>query len=185
MNDEKPESLDALAQGFARLPNVDVPPALEGRILYSLLNAGALRRTPRRIWLRLVGLGAALVLFGAGLGIGAQFVRSRLTATTTREPQYLLLLYNGAGPRVEDVAAHRRWASELAAHGHAIYGERLDAFATRIEHGVPTAAPPAGTLLAGFFIVSAPSASVAETFAASSPHARHGGRVVMYRIRPT
>jgi|HubBroStandDraft_6_1064221.scaffolds.fasta_scaffold10433_5 hypothetical protein len=185
MNDDKPESLDRLAQGFARLPNVDVPPGLEGRILHSLLNAGVLRRTPHRVWPRLVGLGVALVLFGAGLGIGAQFARPRRIATTTREPQYLLLLYSGAGPQVEDVAAHRHWASDLAAHGHAIYGERLDAFATRIEHGVSTTAAPADTLLAGFFIVSAPSANVAETIAASSPHARHGGRVVMYRIRPT
>jgi len=185
MNDENPDSLDGLAQGFARLPNVDVPPGLEHRILHSLLHAGVLRRTPHRIWPRLVGLGAALVLFGAGLSVGAQFARSRHAATTTREPQYLLLLYNGTGPQLEDVAAHRRWASDLAAHGHAIYGERLDAFATRIEHGVPTAAQPVDTLLGGFFVVSAPSASVAETIAASSPHARHGGRVVMYRIRPT
>jgi hypothetical protein len=176
MNDERPESLDGATQRLARLPNTEVSAALEGRVLRSLVRAGVLRRAPHRVARRLVGLGAALLLFRAGVGIGAQIGRARDTAIATQEPQYLLLLYTGGSPHVEDVAAHRRWAHDLTTQGHTVYGERLSAIAT---------ASAADTLLAGFFIVSAPSANVAQTIAASSPHARHGGRVVIYRIRPT
>jgi hypothetical protein len=185
MSVEEPEPLDGLAQKFTQLPHAEVPAPLEGRVLRSLINAGVLRGAPRRTWPRLIALGATLVLFCAGFGFGAYVGRPRETTATTHEPRYLLLLYTGAAPQVEDVAAHRRWASDLAAHGHTIYGERLDAHAMGIDPGGAAAASAADTLLAGFFVVSANSASVAQRIAASSPHARHGGRVVIYRIRPT
>jgi hypothetical protein len=99
--------------------------------------------------------------------------------------RFVLLLYAGADPVAGTPDTRRReyaqWARDLTAAGTAISGEELAEDARDLP-----AAPPSSevSLPRGFFIVSAPDLAAAERIAATCPHLRYGGRIVVKPIVP-
>jgi hypothetical protein len=188
MNDD--EDIRGLLGPLFRQAN---PPAmLETRVERSLIAAGLLRDSRRgRNWRAplLVALAAGILCFAAGFGIGASRLSLDGRTASPNAPRFALLLYGApvGQPSPSDVEEHKRWAARLATEGHSIYGEKL------ASGGASLLASPAGatpmtlpdSALQGFFVVSARSEAEAIEVARSSPHYRHGGRVVVRRIEPT
>ena len=188
---DKPED-DSGGRLAGSLPPVTLPPALEARVERSLVSAGLLvpaRDVSRRKAI-LTALAAGLVCFAVGLGVGT--VRARPSAppvavTSNNTPKFALLLYGDAADTVHsasDVEEHVRWARQLAREGHQISGEKLGGYAEPIGTGSTASGAP-DALLQGFFVISAANDVEALAIARSSPHFRHGGRVVVRRIEPT
>jgi len=175
MNDE-PLSPDEQARLARARTDVAPPPALEDRTVGALRERG-LVRSPRRhaTWISIAAAAAILFLVAWALipGRPAPPAGSR----------FVLLLYAGNEPVGADAEARRReyaaWARDLASTGVAISGEELGAGIRTVGPG-PAAFPAA--LPRGFFIVSAADADAAERIAASCPHLRHGGRIVVQPI---
>ena len=159
------------------LPREATPPAqLEDRVVAALRRSGHLRPswTPAG-WLRVA---AAVLLVLAGLILG------RLTAPGGPSPAatHLLLLYGGEAPAWEQasrVAEYAAWAAELRDREALVGGERL-APEARLAG---TAAAPDIDQPVGFFLVRADSLDSAAGLAASCPHLRHGGQVVVRPIK--
>jgi hypothetical protein len=131
----------------------------------------------------LVGAAAAVALFTGGWIVGA---RPEPASPDGNTPQFMLLLFGGdpasAAEAATRVSAYREWAISLSRSGRHVSGERLGDGATRVG---PPAPGPGGSMLRGFFIVSAPSEQEAAALATSHPHVRHGGTIVIRRIEPT
>jgi hypothetical protein len=173
-------------------PPPNPPATLESRVERSLIAAGLLRDSRRgRNWRAplSVALAAGVVCFAAGFGIGAS--RHNLDGRTAspHEPRFALLLYGApvGQPSPSDVEEHKRWAARLATEGHSIYGEKLASGGASLPP-FPARATPIDlpdSALQGFFVISAPSEAEAIEVARSSPHHRHGGRIVVRRIEPT
>lgn len=154
------------------------PSSLRQRVLAS----AHVRRPGRRRTL-------AALAFAATLLVG--FIAGRMTdrIPAAADPQYLILLYEGAGyrddrPQQETVAEYRRWADslrreQLLAQAHKLDDERIlmarDANPSvgRASMGDPT----------GLFIVRAESRDRAMTIAGTSPHLKYGGEVVVRRLQ--
>jgi hypothetical protein len=169
------------------------PPAhLQARVERSLIAAGLLRDSRRAGNWRaplLVALAAGIVCFAAGFEIGASRHNLDGRTASSHAPRFALLLYGApvGQPSPSDVEEHKRWAARLATEGHSIYGEKL-APAEGSLLPSPTGATPINlpdSALQGFFVVSARSEAEAIEVARSSPHYRHGGRIVVRRIEPT
>jgi hypothetical protein len=173
-------------------PQPNPPAALEARVERSLIAAGLLRENRRgRKWRAplLVALAAGIVCFAAGFGIGASRHNVDARTASPDEPRFALLLYGApvGQPSPSDVEEHKRWAARLATEGHSIYGEKLESGGASLLPS-PAGATPINlpdSALQGFFVVSARSEAEAVEVARSSPHYRHGGRVVVRRIEPT
>ena len=167
------------------------PPALEDRVVHELERRALLSPTRTGVrspaGRRIVAFAAALALFAAGIGVGR---RTGDTGSDAAAPRFMLLLYdsaNAAGTTAlaeSDVDAHRKWARDLAARGHFVYGEKLAPGEVLLETGI-AARPEAPTPLAGFFVVSAADAAEAASIARSCPHAVHGGRVAIRPVERT
>ncbi len=177
-----PEERRALA-GLQAGP---VPPAdLERRTVARLRRAGALRHEAgggRGPWL--VAAAAALAGLALGLWLGQ---RTSTSTPSSSADRYLLLLWEEPGDAAGDpgaVAEYGRWARGVRESGVAITGEKLAAERRLLEPRAGAApAPPA--VLAGYFLVEAPSLDAAEAIARGCPHLRHGGRIEVRRIEPT
>jgi hypothetical protein len=164
--------------------DVPPPPALKARVGASLRQRGVLRPTRSR-WLPLAAVVAGLALVGVGYAIGRMADGGRRMAAGVS--QYALLLYEDRSftttvPEHALVAEYASWARDIASHGVTVSGEKLGATAGLLGawgRDVPREG------LAGFFVISAPSDSVAVAIANSCPHLRHGGRIVVRRIDPT
>jgi hypothetical protein len=158
-----------------RLPRAAAPPPhLEDRVVAALHRAGRLRpRRARPAWLRLA---AAIALVSGGLVLG------RLTMPTAPAPAdsaYLLLLYGGDAPIGAEpgrVAEYAAWAGTLRQRQQLIVAERLTPDARVL--GQPT---PGGAGPVGFFLIRADTLDAAAATAASCPHLKYGGTVV---VRP-
>ena len=175
-------------------PQANPPAALEARVESSLIAAGLLRGgRGRRDWRAplLVALTAGIACFAAGFGIGtARHSVDRGGPSDSRNTaRFALLLYGAplAQTSPSDVEEHKRWAARLATEGHSIYGEKLASGGGSLLPSPAGATPinPPDSALQGFFVVSARSEAEAIEVARSSPHYRHGGRVVVRRIEPT
>jgi hypothetical protein len=149
--------LDALPR---ELP---APAGVEARLI------GSLRALERRRRLRT--LAAAAAVFAVGLGAG------RLLTAAADSPAggFLLLLYEDGSYRPAEPGAeaarvdeYRSWARGVAAQGVPITGERLED----------------GGAIGGFFFVAVPTKMEAERIAATCPHVRYGGRVVVKAALP-
>jgi hypothetical protein len=171
-----------------KLPPIPVPPGLEARIAGSLRAAGLIEGAPpRRRWSgALWATAAGLVIFLTGYGVAVY--RNGRPPDAAAQTRYALLLYAGAdvadtAGTPGDVEEHRRWAATLANGGHTIVGEKLARDGVVLNPSGLIA--DAGPALEGFFIVSAANETEAQSIARSSPHFKHGGRVVIRRIEPT
>jgi hypothetical protein len=184
MNDDTPlteEERDRFRR--ARL-DVAAPRGLEERTVAALRERGLIRR-PRRQIAAVLALAAAVLLM---VGAVAWMVTHRAGPASSAiavatGPRYMLLLYGGEEPITGTAADRRReyadWAREIASRGVAISGEELGE-----ETSVVGAAGDVNPTLQprGFFIVEAPDLPSAERLAATCPHLRHGGRIVIRRI---
>ena len=155
-------------------------PALQRRIETTLQRRRYLtsRSTP---W-RLAGLAASL-LIAAGLGFFAGRVRPGVEAHEGR--QYLFLLredstYRDDRPIGEIVREYGQWADSLRRNNLLVLAEKLGDEQT----SVVAAAGPVSTEspVTGFFLVRAPTLEAARTIAASSPHVKYGGRIVVMSV---
>lgn len=127
-----------------------------------------------------IGAVAAILLIGAILVT----VLTLYPRPSDGGETYMLALYDGPGLKAAPnggsyAAEYGRWAR---AHGDGaaavIGGEELGPPAAIL--GPAGAGDPA---LAGFFLVRAPSQSEAVALARTSPHIRHGGTIVVRRVR--
>lgn len=160
----------------------DVPQALEDRVVRSLRESGFLERRSTRAGRRVLGG----VLLAAALAVA--FVTGRWQrpagGTADARPMFLLLLYEDAGyrddrPVGEIIAEYAAWADSLRRVGRLVMAEKLgDTHVTLPAAATPPDAPP-GQTPTGLFLVRAAGFGDATALAASSPHLRYGGRIVM------
>ena len=154
---------------------VTAPDDLENRIVKELRARGVIKSRHHR--LRLVAVVAsAVVLFAGGYG-AAKWTASVDAARSTTTPQFMLLLHTTNAltargiPEQRLIEEYGQWARLVRANGNIIHGAKLK--------------PVGGQTLSGFFIVAAESLQAAEALAASSPHARYGGRIEIREIDST
>ena len=191
LSEEESGALRSLQSG--RLP----PPGMEARTIASLKSAGLLRGNPdRRWWRAAAAVAACLVLFVAGVAVGA-----RLAITPARpEPageRFVLLLYEGSGyqpsapgAESERIAEYGAWARSLRSNGEIVSGEKLkDGEQILGTAAIPN---PAGAdqpirwpgALGGYFIIAARDPERAREIASTCPHLHHGGSIVIRQIDP-
>ena len=171
-------------ESFAgQLPRELDPPAdLEDRVVARLRSEGLLRPSPRHSRARDLVIAAAVLL--VGIAIGSYF--RPLTIQPANQPRFLFLLYaaDAAQPVVADEESVAReygaWAAGLRKTGRLVSGDRLAAEPRLgIGHADARSLDPG---LQGFFIVGAASFDEAARLARESPHARHGGRIVVRAV---
>ena len=174
IEDELPPDL-AKALSDARVA-IAPPRAVEEATMSALRQRGLVyprRRRARVLWS--VAAAAAIVAMVSWL------VLSR-TAAPADGPRFVLLLYAGSDP-VSGTADVRRqeygaWARDLAARGVQVSGEELsDESAALGAAGADGAALPRG-----FFVIRADDLAAAQRIAATCPHLRYGGRIVIKRV---
>ncbi len=167
------------------------PPAeLLDRIMRDLRSRGLLaparEASLRPTVLRLLAAAAVFVL---GLWIGWA-ARTPEPASATSEPRFMLLLYSDSGFR-EGTAADARqrvreygdWARALARDGRLVAGDELAGDGRQVtSSGASDAAPRRQDEPRGYFVIVARDEASALQIAATCPHLRHGGRVVLRRI---
>jgi hypothetical protein len=143
----------------------------------------------------------ALVMFGAGFGVGSKREPAGVEATKTpapEEPRYALFLfedtkYQAPAPdelrdRVDEYVG---WARSVGETGRFVTGEKLadDGTYCRFENGVlATGGPLAETsrgMLAGYFVIGAASLDEALDVARGCPHLKYGGSVEIRRLETT
>lgn len=170
-----------------RLPR-DIEPraGLEDDVVRSLRAARLLSPdgTGRSRWL--AAAAAAVVFFAVGLAVGRFVVPAGGAGSSgAGNSRYLLLLYGAeaATPEVERerVEEYSAWFREGQASGHFEGGEKLANASLVIGPSSPATWSSASEL-GGFFIVRASSFKEASQLAATCPHLRHGGTVVIRDI---
>lgn len=173
----------------SRFPRPAPPADLEARVTRSLVGAGLLRGESR--WLQLTRparLASAAAIFALGMWAGILVHRAPSGLSHDGEQRYVLLLYGAPGDSdsANDVAEHRRWARDLVNAGHDLRGEKLAPGAIQIDQSSGAGIhPPDDSSLRGFFVFTARSRADAAAIARSTPHYRHGGRVIVREIEPT
>ena len=140
-------------------------PELEERVVRALTASGLIRRRRwPRIWMAAaaVTLAAAVALSGLHLGRGK-----------TPGETYVMLLYEDStfqlpapGHMAERRAESARWADSLAARGQLDVGGRVDGSGP----------------ITGMFIIRAPTDADAAKVAATCPHLKYGGHIVVRRF---
>jgi len=156
------------------------PPHIAQAVVDALKQRGLIAsRRPR--WAAATLAAAALL---AAFVAGSFMPRS--DRLSSREPQFVLLLYSGddaasAPSRREEYTA---WARTIAGRGTAISGLELvdspDAVLSLPSDTTLPAAMPAQPR--GFFVVRARDFAEARRIAETCPHLRHGGRIVLRRV---
>ena len=197
INDElSPEELELLRRART---DVAPPRRLEDDTV-AILRERGLVRPPLRIrslasarWTWAI---AATLVALFGWGIAREFrrapsgVATNSVAAAIAGPRYMLLLYAGGTPVAGTPDTRRReyadWARTIASRGVAISGEELADEAREVGIGTSDAdspvAPASGLLPRGYFLVSAPDIDSAQRIAATCPHLRYGGRIVVKKI---
>jgi hypothetical protein len=156
-------------------------------VIKSLRTAGVLRPALTDRWQPIAWAAVVVVAFAAG------YVARSVTGTGSQPPtgnRYALLLYadstfRSEGSAAERVAEYTEWARALRADSRLELGERLRDSA-RVVSYQGDASPglrdesPFG-VMAGLFIITASGMADAVALAATCPHVRYGGRIV---VRP-
>ena len=156
----------------------DPDPALEDRIVRTLIERGALRRGSRRGWLSVAAVAAAFV---AGIVLGRLLVDTRpqdLAAT----PRFMLLLYENEEFERDDRHAmeYAQWAQDVARGGRFITGAEIDPREVSLPADGSRDRPEA---LAGYFVIGAEDLPAAVDVARTTPHLKYGGRVAVRALR--
>jgi len=164
----------------ARVP-VPPPEGAEDRTVAALRERGLLRRPRRRLavaWLA----AAAAILVAVTWATVPRSGRAPNPAGPAG-PRYVLMLYAGSEPIQGTADARRReyadWARGLASQGVAITGEELAEESRVVGGDAPSAA---AVTPRGFFIVAARDLDAAQQIAATCPHLRYGGRIVIQPV---
>lgn len=170
---------------------VELPPGLEGRVLGALRRRGEIRARPWSGW---PGWTAA---FAAGLLLavaGIWFFRPSSPPADPR-PAFVLLLEEDAGfqrgtpaEEARRVVEYGAWAGELARAGHLVSGEKLAASGILLTADGSRPVPPPGPgtgAVGGYFILRASDLNEAKRLAATCPHLRYGGKIVVRQIETT
>jgi hypothetical protein len=183
------EPQDELTSALRTMGEPLAPPAwLEHRIIGALQERRLLRRPSRG--LRAVLITAACV---ACFATGLLLPRLRVPSQSVREqPQYVLLLFQGAGMPASDskeeavlVQEYSRWAAKERSAGHLLGGEKLnDTFVEIIGSQERQGSKP-DNQLGGYFVITAPDLTSALAVARTCPHLAHGGSIVLRPIDPT
>ena len=179
MSDEFELSDDERAR-LERLKRDLAPPAhIEAHLVEAFKRRGLIRDR-RSGWRTAAVLAASLA---AGLVAAVLVYRQIADRAASARPEFVLLLYagddtNSAPSRREEYSA---WARSIAAQGTTISG--LELVEPSEEMAVlpddPGSAAPAQPR--GFFVVRARDLAEARQIAASCPHLRYGGRIVLRR----
>jgi hypothetical protein len=155
-----------------RRARVDIAPggALEAGTIAALRERGLVR--PRRSRAPFVWITAAV------LAVAAFALVARGRAPAPAGPRFVLLLYAAPSgpPSAGRHDEYAQWARDLRSRGVAISGEELDGGALLVGSGGAPEPP------AGFFVVGAPDLSAARDIAATCPHVRHGGRIIVRQV---
>ena len=164
-----------------RLPTVDPPPELAARVQQSLASRGLIDRPERRQtrWRQYAGIGAVAASFlFTGFYLGRN---SGSPEAAPAGPRYALLLYGGESAPGEESTSRRReygeWLGRMASNDASFSGEELGPQLETLGSSAPVGKP-----VVGFFIVSAGTDAEAHSIARTSPHLKHGGSVVLYRV---
>ncbi len=167
----------------------DPPAPLRHEVKRSLRERGLLATpAPTRrsmLWRSLGWAAAAALFFAAGALVGQ---RGAGAPPPAGGQLYALFLYEDSTfqvgvPEASLVAEYSAWADSLRRRGALVAGEKLRAVAGITLVGDTRAASPDG--LGGFFIVRAAGEAEALALAASCPHLRYGGRIVLREIQAT
>ncbi len=159
------------------------PDELESRVVRSLQRRGLIVGPPS-IRSRVVYAIAAVAVFAAGL-VAGRAMDGDGRPPVPEQPRFALLLYmdtTAAAPVDVPAAEFIAWVGELRREGERISGEELSRAAREV--GGSRGAGERDVLV-GFFVLEAADLDTAARIAESSPHARHGGRVVVRPIVPT
>ena len=162
------------------------PPGLKRRIVRSLETRALLRRATTR-W-QLASIAAALVLlFGAGVVVGH---RAAVVPGPAAGQRWILLLREGPAFQPADdeskrVAEYSAWAARLRSQHALELGEKLAPGQQLLGAVSANEAAAAGNPVTGFFVITAPDSTAAAAIAATCPHLKYGGWIVLRRIEPT
>jgi hypothetical protein len=160
-----------------KLSPVEPPPELAHRVRRSLLEKGLVHETGRWAQPLRTSAIAASFLF-VGFFLGRSFDRAGSVAENQR---YALLLYGGESSPGEESASRRHeygeWLRTVASGDRSFTGEELGPPVTSFGSTGEATAP-----VVGFFIVSAAGDAEAQSIAQTSPHLKHGGSIVVYRV---
>lgn len=156
------------------------PRELQDRVERTLTAHGLLESRQQRQ--KRFALRAAMLLFVAG----ASFVAGRTqraAAESDSLPHFLMLLYEDSTyrddrPVREIVAEYAGWADSLRAGRALVLGEKL----SDVRAELPASSQPLSASPTGLFILRAGDLQQASAIAATSPHLRYGGRVVLHQI---
>jgi hypothetical protein len=156
------------AQALRALKRDVYPPARIESVVVEALKRDGVIAAPRP-WRSIVAVAATAIL---AFALGLMVPRAPAGPSTPSGPRFAILLYPGQIPidapkRRDEYAA---WARQVAASGTFIQGEQL------ADESADASGPR------GFFIISAPDAEHARAIAATCPHLKYGGRVVIRRI---
>jgi hypothetical protein len=165
------------------------PPAwLEHRIIGVLQERRLLRRPSRMLRAALI-TAACVACFATGLLLPRLKFQSRSVRV---QPQYVLLLFQGAGMPASDskeeavlVQEYSRWAGKERSAGHLIGGEKLNDTSVEIGGSRERQTSKTDNQLVGYFVITAPDLPAALTIARTCPHLAHGGSIVLRPIDPT
>jgi hypothetical protein len=160
--------------------SVTPPRGDEDRLVDALRERGHLRR---RRWARAPIWSAAAAAVLAAV-VWAIWPAPERSATVAR-PRFVLLLYAGTDAAPSAAGSRRReyedWARDVASRGVPISGEEL-ADESRTLGAAAASADPEPR---GFFIISVSDVDAAHQIAATCPHLRYGGRIVIRRVAGT
>jgi hypothetical protein len=184
MNDEHQDLSPDERKALGAMKQDRQPPArVEQAILHTLRQRGLL--AVRRRWsLPVIAAAVVALVLAAWLGAQWQTRRASIERTPLAQPRFVILLYAGDSMANADGVTRRdeyaAWAQRLAAQGTTISGEELEETGVDIPAGSMTAQPLAQPR--GYFVIGARDAADAKAIAATCPHLRHGGRIVVRRI---
>jgi hypothetical protein len=174
---------------LARLKRDRQPPGgVEARVLHAAgATETAASRRPRWRLPALTAIAASLI-FALGAWLGSTWTAQRPAAPTGTK--FMLLLYEDASfQRAADPSSRVReysaWAGTLARAGQLVSGDELDDVGVGLT-GTPTSLSVSPddvrTQPRGYFVITAKDPAAAATIAATCPHLKYGGRIVIRKI---
>jgi len=156
---------------LASAPSIEEPPAgLEARLVARMREERLLPSRRRWPW-----LAAAAAVLAVVVALWMPLRHREAPAGSA----YILLLYEAVPetPHPDRAAEYGRWARRM--RPHVTGGEELGAQIMAIGSGVTA---PAGSRLAGYFLLQAATDAEAVRIAKACPHLRYGGNVVLRKI---